>query len=202
MRQLETYWAILEKVRGSTLRLTKLDDDIYEHLQKDFPEFDAAETIDEDKMKSKAGKEQWGNFMMAYEKKVDDYNFGTILRLSPKSEYGEKETIFGLYTSHPVSSLPAPWFQRTPASTVVLPHCRPGPPCADHLYLQSQGCNSTLSRLPGKPSRLRKRVLAGSGVSFTSGTEAVSTIGYMRRPKPTSKAAGMLGKNRIARATT
>ena len=33
--------------------------------------------------------------MMAYEKKVDDYNFGTMLRADPKWEYGQDETIFG-----------------------------------------------------------------------------------------------------------
>ena len=90
-----TYWGILEKVRGSTLRLTRLDDDIYEHLKRDFPELDPAATIDEDEMKSKAGKDRWRKFMMAYEKKVDDYNFGTLVRLNPKWEYGQKESIFG-----------------------------------------------------------------------------------------------------------
>ena len=75
--------------------MTKLDDEIYEHFKTEFPEFDPCETIDEDRMKSKEGKEKWRNFMLAYEKKVDDYNFGTMLRSDPKSEYGEKETIFG-----------------------------------------------------------------------------------------------------------
>lgn len=92
---MQTYWAILEKVKGSTLRLTKMDDEIYEHIKKDFPEFDPAATIDEDEMKSKQGKERWRKFMMAYEKKIEDYNFGTLMRSNPKFEYGEKETIFG-----------------------------------------------------------------------------------------------------------
>lgn len=91
-----TYWAILEKMKGSKLKLTKIDNEIYEHFKKDFPEFDPKETIDEDKMKSKEGKERWRNFMMTYEKTVEDYNFGTMLRANPKFEYGEKETIFGL----------------------------------------------------------------------------------------------------------
>ena len=91
-----TYWAILEKMKGSQLRLTKMDDEIYEHFKKEFPDFDPKETIDEDKMKSKEGKEKWRNFMMTYEKTVDDYNFGTMLRSNPKFEYSEKETIFGL----------------------------------------------------------------------------------------------------------
>lgn len=90
-----TYWSILEKVKGSTLRLTKLDEEIYEHLKRDFPDFDPAETIDEDVMKSKSGKERWRKFMMAYEKTVNDYNFGTMLRSNPAFEYGENETIFG-----------------------------------------------------------------------------------------------------------
>lgn len=95
---METYWAILERVRGSTLRLTKLDDDILEHLAKDFPDYDPAATINEDEMKSKTGKERWRNFMMAYEKNVDDYNFGTMMRIAPNVEYGRDETIFGKYT--------------------------------------------------------------------------------------------------------
>jgi hypothetical protein len=97
---MSTYWAILEKVRGSILRLTKLDDEIYDHLKADFPDFDPAKTIDEDDMKSKTGKERWRKFMMAYEKKVDDYNFGTMLRADPKWEYGQDETIFGELLSY------------------------------------------------------------------------------------------------------
>ncbi|KAL2268781.1 hypothetical protein VTJ83DRAFT_3627 [Remersonia thermophila] len=94
VQHMQTYWSILERVKGSSLRLTKIDDEIYDHLKRDFPEFDPAETIDEDKMKSKEGKERWRNFMMAYEKRVDDYNFGTMLRANPKWEYGRDETIF------------------------------------------------------------------------------------------------------------
>ena len=81
---------------GSKLRLTKMDDEIYEHFKETFPEFDPAATIDEDQMKSKEGKERWRNFMMQYEHKVEDYNFGTMLRKNPKVEYEEKDTIFGV----------------------------------------------------------------------------------------------------------
>ncbi|KAF2840473.1 DUF757 domain-containing protein [Patellaria atrata CBS 101060] len=94
VQHLETYWSLLQLRRGSELRLTRMDDDIYEHFKTEFPEFDPAETIDEDKMKSKEGKERWRNFINQYEKKVDDFNFGTMMRSNPKFEYGEKETIF------------------------------------------------------------------------------------------------------------
>jgi len=94
---MSTYWAILEKIHGSRLRLTKFDDEILEHFNKEFPDFDLKATINEDDMKSKEGKERWRNFINAYEKKVEDYNFGTMLRANPAWEYGEKETIFGTW---------------------------------------------------------------------------------------------------------
>jgi hypothetical protein len=94
---MSTYWAILEKMPGSKLRLTKMDDEIYDHLMADFPEFDPAKPIDEDEMKSKTGKERWRKFMMAYEKKVEDYNFGTMLRTDPKVEYEQDTSIFGKF---------------------------------------------------------------------------------------------------------
>lgn len=96
VQQMMTYWSILEKIPGSQLRLTKIDDEIFENFKTHFPDFDPAATINEDEMKSKQGKEKWRNFIMEYEKKVDDYNFGTMVRASPKFEYGEKETIFAV----------------------------------------------------------------------------------------------------------
>ncbi|KAL1850847.1 hypothetical protein Plec18167_002586 [Paecilomyces lecythidis] len=94
VEHLMTYWSILEKMRGSQLRLTRMDDEIYDHLMKEFPDFDPAATINEDDMKSKQGKEKWRNFMNQYEKKVADYNFGTILRANAKDEYEQDTTIF------------------------------------------------------------------------------------------------------------
>ncbi|KAI0881395.1 DUF757-domain-containing protein [Annulohypoxylon maeteangense] len=94
VQHLETYWAILGKVKGSSLRLTKMDDEIYTHLKTEFPDFDPAATINEDEMKSKSGKERWRKFLMAYDKRVDDYNFGTMLRTSPNVEYEQDTTIF------------------------------------------------------------------------------------------------------------
>lgn len=90
-----TYWSILEKVRGSQLRLTKMDDEIYESFMKEFPDFNPAETINEDSMKSKAGKEKWRNWINQYDGKINDFNFGTMLRASPNVEYEKDTTIFG-----------------------------------------------------------------------------------------------------------
>lgn len=93
---MEAYWSILEKMRGTTLRLTKIDDEIYEHFKKEFPDYDPKAKIDEDEMKSKAGKERWRNFINTYENKVVDYNFGTMVRAAPEFEYGENEVIFAV----------------------------------------------------------------------------------------------------------
>jgi hypothetical protein len=99
VQHMMTYWSILEKMPGSKLRLTRMDDEILEHLRADFPDFAPAATIDEDAMKSPVGKERWREFVRVYEKgekKVEDYNFGTMLRKSAKTEYGEKETMLAL----------------------------------------------------------------------------------------------------------
>jgi len=87
-----------------------LDDEIYNDFLKSFPEYASPEwngEVDEDEMKSAQGKKRWREFMMRYEKKVNMhapyfayikvalYNFGSILRVSPKVEYEEKTTIFG-----------------------------------------------------------------------------------------------------------
>lgn len=90
-----TYWSILERKRGSELRLTKIDDEIAADFKQEFPDFDPAAIIDEDEMKSKEGKARWRDFLLRYEKKVDDYNFGTMLRKGAKMDYGQDETIFG-----------------------------------------------------------------------------------------------------------
>jgi len=96
VQHMTTYWSILEKLPGSKLRLTRMDDEILDHLYRDFPEFDPAIPIDEDQMKSQEGKEQWRNFINFYEKghkKVDDFNFGTMLRKNADTEYTEEDTI-------------------------------------------------------------------------------------------------------------
>lgn len=121
MQHLETYWAILEKVKGSLLRLTKYDDEIYEHLKRDFPDFDPAATINESEMKSKSGKDRWRKFMMVYEKTINDYNFGTIMRTNPKFEHEEHTTIFSTIWSRKLL-LVLPGLELTAISVSSSPH--------------------------------------------------------------------------------
>ncbi|KAH8102154.1 DUF757-domain-containing protein [Cristinia sonorae] len=95
----QIYWNLLEKVNPKDLRLTKIDDEIFEHTMSEFPElneapYDKVTQLDEDWLKSAEGKKRWHKFISSYEKKVTDYNFGSLIRTDARGEYGEKNTIF------------------------------------------------------------------------------------------------------------
>ncbi|KAJ7132878.1 DUF757-domain-containing protein [Mycena crocata] len=99
VEQAQTYWNLLEKVDPKELRLTKIDDEIYEDTLKTFPELSTDDyaklvKLDEDAMKSAEGKERWRVFIESYKKKVKDYNFGSLIRTDARHEYGENNTIF------------------------------------------------------------------------------------------------------------
>ncbi|WBW72796.1 DUF757 family protein, PBDC1-like protein [Schizosaccharomyces osmophilus] len=97
VEQAQIYWSLLGMRKGSELRLTKYDDEIFEDLKKTFPEFENPKTVEfvnEEEMKSPKGKAAWRPFMMRYQKKIDDYNFGTLLRVRNTDEYGQDTTIF------------------------------------------------------------------------------------------------------------
>ncbi|KIM62941.1 hypothetical protein SCLCIDRAFT_1214743, partial [Scleroderma citrinum Foug A] len=95
----QTYWALLEKVPPRQLKLSKLDDEIYDHVISEFPELVENEhekliKLDEDWLKSEDGKKRWRAFINAYEKKVKDFNFGSLIRTDARGEYSESNTIF------------------------------------------------------------------------------------------------------------
>ncbi|EMR08624.1 hypothetical protein PNEG_03101 [Pneumocystis murina B123] len=93
----QVYWKLLTRTKGSTLRLTRVDHEIYNHFIREFQEYASKESvslIDENKIKSSENKARWRKFMMIYENKIEDYNFGTLLRIDSHGEYEEKTTIF------------------------------------------------------------------------------------------------------------
>lgn len=95
----QTYWNLITKVPPRELKLTKLDDEIYAHLSEEFPDlvqqpYAGLAKLDEDWMKSADGKEKWRKFIMPYEKKVKDYNFGSLIRTDAKDEYSQFNSIF------------------------------------------------------------------------------------------------------------
>lgn len=68
----QTYWNLLEKLEPSSLRLTKLDDEIMAHVAEEFPEIAESEwdgKLSEEEMKSEEGKKKWRDFIEKYQGK-------------------------------------------------------------------------------------------------------------------------------------
>ncbi|POY72068.1 hypothetical protein BMF94_4938 [Rhodotorula taiwanensis] len=97
--QAEAYFNLITKMKPSELkRLTKWDDEIMEAFEKHFPDYQSDEklrVLNEDEMKSAAGKKRWREFMLPFEKKIDEYNFGTLIRTSCEEDYSQENSIFG-----------------------------------------------------------------------------------------------------------
>lgn len=99
VEQAQTYWKLLEKVPPKALKLTKYDDEIFDHAMKEFPELaepphEKLTKLDEEWMKSADGKKRWRDFIEQYANKIQDYNFGSLIRTDAREEYGETNTIF------------------------------------------------------------------------------------------------------------
>ena len=75
------------------VRLTSVDEGIYQKFRLLFPadKFDVAK-LNEDELKSAASKEKWRPYCMHFEKTVEDYNTGTILRLDASKPYSPENT--------------------------------------------------------------------------------------------------------------
>ncbi|XP_039281981.1 protein PBDC1 [Nilaparvata lugens] len=87
----EVYFNILCSVDPKILRLTPHDDSIYKTFREHFPEL-KIENIDENEMKSKEGKDKWRPFCEQFKDVVEDYSFGTLLRIDSTGDYSEKNS--------------------------------------------------------------------------------------------------------------
>lgn len=61
---------------------------------QEFPDF-SVEKVNLELLKSEAAKAKWRPWMNKYEKRVQDFNFGTLLRLDASEDYTEENSIFG-----------------------------------------------------------------------------------------------------------
>lgn len=100
VEQAQTYWNLLASVKPRDLRLTKIDDEIFEDLSATFEDmlkepYTSLIKIDENMMKNEDGKVKWRDFIARYEKKIKDYNFGSLIRVDANNEYSQDNTIFG-----------------------------------------------------------------------------------------------------------
>ena len=93
LHQAETYFKLISSIDPSKVKLTRLDDEIYNHFKSQFPHIDLLQlNVDQD-FKSKTAKEEWRAFLSKYET-VADHNFGTLLRIRSDQEYTEENTFF------------------------------------------------------------------------------------------------------------
>ncbi|KAJ1913326.1 hypothetical protein IWQ60_009260 [Tieghemiomyces parasiticus] len=97
MHHAETYYSLLEKYDCTKMRLTKIDDELYEDFRKTFPHINV-ELLDEEDFKSPSAKEAWREFINRYENRVRDFNFGSLLRKDYREGYTESNTMFAMRT--------------------------------------------------------------------------------------------------------
>ncbi|XP_066062431.1 protein PBDC1 isoform X1 [Chamaea fasciata] len=87
------YFNLISSVDPKFLKLTKADDRIYEEFRQTFREL-RVDVLDPEELKSEPAKAKWRPFCLAFEGLVEDFNFGTLLRLDSRREYSEENTIF------------------------------------------------------------------------------------------------------------
>jgi len=90
--QAETYFKLISAMDASRLRLTKFDDDIYRQFKRYFKLL-KVDVIREEDFKSEEAKVKWRPFCNMYEGKIEDYNFGTLLRIDCNKGYDDENTI-------------------------------------------------------------------------------------------------------------
>ncbi|EIE89950.1 hypothetical protein G6F46_003891 [Rhizopus delemar] len=95
MHHAETYFKLISAIDPRQLRLTNIDDEILKDFEETFPEIDVVH-LDEEQFKSPAGKEKWRNFVNKYEKRVNEFNFGSLIRIDCREDYTEQNTMFGV----------------------------------------------------------------------------------------------------------
>ncbi|WVN89381.1 uncharacterized protein L203_104604 [Cryptococcus depauperatus CBS 7841] len=96
VEHLEAYEKVLQTIPPKLIKFTPIDDELYTNFLDEFPEFkfeDNLRSLNEDEMKSAKGKERWRRFLMPYEKRVTDYNFGTLVRARSDELYGQDNSI-------------------------------------------------------------------------------------------------------------
>ena len=76
------------------IKLTPIDDEIYTAFRKEFPDLDIENIREMEDFKSEAAKAKWRPFINSFENRVQDFNFGTMLRNRPREDYGPDNAFF------------------------------------------------------------------------------------------------------------
>ncbi|XP_053944837.1 protein PBDC1 [Cuculus canorus] len=89
----QVYFNLISSVDPKFLNLTKADDQIYNDFRKTFQDL-KVDMLDPEELKSEPAKEKWRPFCLRFEGVVEDFNYGTLLRLDCRKDYTEENTIF------------------------------------------------------------------------------------------------------------
>uniref|UniRef100_A0A663E8M0 Polysaccharide biosynthesis domain containing 1 n=1 Tax=Aquila chrysaetos chrysaetos TaxID=223781 RepID=A0A663E8M0_AQUCH len=89
----QVYFNLISSVDPKFLNLTKVDDQIYSEFRKSFKDL-KIDVLDPEELKSESAKEKWRPFCLRFEGVVEDFNYGTLLRLDCRKDYTEENTIF------------------------------------------------------------------------------------------------------------
>ena len=91
MKFAEVYFKLIHAFDPSKLKLTLFDDIIYNEYMRYFKNL-KIDVIDEEELKSEDAKVIWRPFVEQYKGKIDDYNFGTLIRKDCSKDYSEENT--------------------------------------------------------------------------------------------------------------
>ncbi|XP_048369132.1 protein PBDC1 [Sphaerodactylus townsendi] len=89
----EVYENLISAVDPKFLKLTKADDQIYTEFRKHFKDL-KIDVLDLEDLKSESAKEKWRPFCLQFDGVVEDFNYGTLLRLDCSKGYLEDNTVF------------------------------------------------------------------------------------------------------------
>lgn len=89
----EVYFNLISSVDPKFLTLTKVDEQIYGEFRKAFGGL-RVDVLDPEDLKSEPAKEKWRPFCLQFEGVVEDFNYGTLLRLDCRGGYSPENTIF------------------------------------------------------------------------------------------------------------
>ncbi|KAM9368676.1 protein PBDC1 [Phaethornis superciliosus] len=88
----QVYFNLISSVDPKFLNLTKVDDQIYAEFRRSFRDL-RVDVLDPEELKSEPAKEKWRPFCLSFQGVVEDFNFGTLLRLDCSKDYTEENTI-------------------------------------------------------------------------------------------------------------
>ncbi|XP_051973488.1 protein PBDC1-like [Xyrauchen texanus] len=89
----EIYFNLISSVDPKLLKLTKSDDQIYTKFREAFPDLNI-QVLDPELLKSAEAKEKWRPFCNQFDGVVEDFNYGTLLRIDCQKDYTEENTVF------------------------------------------------------------------------------------------------------------